>query len=328
MTLSISILCLLALVALFAFFYQFDTPFRSVEFSLAELSPNGFLGGYAVPASAESSPPTVTLEVRNASESGSWSTSDITVDYGDETELKWSSTDATSCTATAGGGFSTGGATAGTDTSITEPGPGDSETYTVSCSGTGGSANDSIVVTVRDNAPPSVTLEVQNTTDGGSWSGSDLTIDAGDETSLRWDSTYATSCSGENFSTGGSADGTQTDVTEPVLGETTQYTVQCSGGGGTAYDWLSVSATGVGPDISCTPSVVRSGNSVTCSWNTNDALPENCSVSGPGINVSPLTSATGNQTVTLSNESIFTIDCGVSGNAEIIIQVLPEIQET
>lgn len=319
---------LLALLTLLGFLYLSQAPFKSVEFNLAELSPNGFLGGYAVPASSESSPPTVTLEVRNASESGSWTTSDITVDYGDETELKWSSSNTTSCTATAGSGFSTGNSTSGTDTSITEPSPGSSATYTVSCSGSGGSANDSIVITVRDNAPPSVTLEVQNTTDGGSWSGSNLTIDAGDSISLRWDSTYATTCLGGNFTTGGSADGTQTDVTEPILGETIQYTVSCTGGGGQASDSLSVTATGVGPSISCSPVVVRQGNSTTCSWNTNDALPENCSVSGPGINESPLTSGSGSQTATVSNESVFTIDCGVSGDAEVIIQVLPVIQET
>lgn len=327
-TLLVSSWFLLALIAFSGSFYFFDAPFRSVEFNLGELSPRGFLGGYAVPASGESSPPTVTLEVRNVSESGDWTTSNITVDYGDETELRWTSTNATSCTETAGTGFTTGGATSGTDSSITEPQPNTSEAYTVSCSGDGGSANDSLTITVRDNAPPSVTLEVQNTTDGGGWSGSDLTIDAGEDISLRWDSTYATSCSGDNFSTGSAADGTQTTVTEPVLGDTVLYTVSCTGGGGTAYDWLSVDAVGTGPNISCSPSIVNSGNSTRCSWNTNDADPASCSVTGPSMNLSPLITSSGNQDVTISNESTFIIDCGVSGSAEVTVQVLPEIQET
>lgn len=67
------------------------------------------------------------------------------VEYGNSTNVSWSSQNATSCTATAGAGFSTGGGTSGSDTSdnLTT-----SETFTVVCTGPGGTGSDSADVLV------------------------------------------------------------------------------------------------------------------------------------------------------------------------------------
>lgn len=67
------------------------------------------------------------------------------VQYGNTTNISWSSQNATSCTATSGAGFSTGGGTSGSDGS--DPLTAD-ESFTVTCTGPGGTASDSASVTV------------------------------------------------------------------------------------------------------------------------------------------------------------------------------------
>ena len=78
-------------------------------------------------------PPTATLQVRLVGDV-TWSTADQIIDYGQQIELQWTSTNAVSCTAIAGAGFSTGGSTGSIDSDITEPGSNSSDTYTVECS--------------------------------------------------------------------------------------------------------------------------------------------------------------------------------------------------
>ncbi|MBP9686396.1 MAG: GBS Bsp-like repeat-containing protein, partial [Candidatus Doudnabacteria bacterium] len=67
------------------------------------------------------------------------------VGYGESTNLSWSSQNADSCTATSGAGFSTGGATSGSDGSSALTAD---ETFTVTCTGPGGTASDSVSVAV------------------------------------------------------------------------------------------------------------------------------------------------------------------------------------
>lgn len=68
-----------------------------------------------------------------------------TVTYGGTTNISWSSQETTSCTATSGAGFSTGGATSGSDGSDALTAD---ETFTVTCTGPGGTASDSVSVAV------------------------------------------------------------------------------------------------------------------------------------------------------------------------------------
>ncbi len=271
-------------------------------------------------------PPTATLyrKVNN----GSWSASDATIKEGDTVQLKWTSTNATTCTPT-GGGFSTGNKTSGTDTDVNEPSAGKSIGFEVTCTGSGGTASDTLVVTKYP--VPTATLQVRDVTKDTSWTGSDLTFQAGNTISLKWNSTNSTKCTGSNFSTGNATGGTVDPSIVPSLGETLQYVVSCTGSGGTAYDSLKVTATGVGPEINVCASgstVIRSGDGVDVCWNSNDA--DSCTVTGPGlstVNISA-TDTTGSQTITLTNESTYTIDCGNGGKEEVTVQVLPVIQET
>ena len=170
--------------------------------------------------SSEHPTPTATLEQRVGS-SGSWSGGDVNIVTGSEIHLKWSSTNATSCSGS-GSGFSTSGLN-GTDTSITEPAAGNSITYKVTCTGAGGSAEDSLTVTAVGVV--TATLEQRIGSDG-SWSGDDVTINPGQQINLKWSSTNATSCSatGGGFSAS-AVSGTDTSITEPTVGNSTVYKV-------------------------------------------------------------------------------------------------------
>lgn len=73
------------------------------------------------------------------------------VGYGSASTLQWSSSNATSCTGT---GFSTGGATSG---SVSTGALTSNQTYSVSCTGAGGTASNSATVTVLPPPPASIT---------------------------------------------------------------------------------------------------------------------------------------------------------------------------
>ena len=88
--------------------------------------------------------PTVTLKRKYK---GSWGEDDVTIKAGDRIDLKWSSTNADSCSGS-GPGFSAS-ATSGYDWFIDEPTIGNSSTYTVTCTGEGGSGQDSITITTE-----------------------------------------------------------------------------------------------------------------------------------------------------------------------------------
>lgn len=325
-----------ALLLAFAYFVFFSsTPFVSVELGLAEMSPRGERGGLAMPASGGSNPSTFNYSCADTGESVTmtWSgSSDIyghsgAVTYGlrlDDQTNSWNG-------ACNGGelpnDYCVDGLSGLSQTvDIIQGDP--YHAWVRACSGGTCGSGSNTSFTCYATLPPTADLEVQNTTTGSDWTGNNITIDVGEEIALQWTSDYAISCSGDNFSTGGDTDSSQTDVTEPVLFDTVQYTLSCTGGGGTAFDWLEVYADGDPPTITGNPKVITSGSQSTISWNTNDALPEMCSVTGPGINESPLVSATGSDVVTVNRESTYTIDCGISGHAEVIIQVLPTIQET
>ena len=92
-------------------------------------------------------PATATIETQV--NGGAWGTADQTVNPGDTVTMRWNSSYATSCTGT-GSGFATGNGTSGTD-GVTTPAPNTSDTFTVNCSGPGGSSSDSIAITTRQS---------------------------------------------------------------------------------------------------------------------------------------------------------------------------------
>jgi len=258
--------------------------------------------------------PTVTL-----------SADDTSITEGESTTLRWSSTNADTCEGS-GSGFNTRNRSSGSD-SVS---PSETTTYSVTCTGDGGDDSDSVTVSVSSPPPPppspSASLEVRNTTQGGSWTGSNITITAGDQISLRWSSSNASSCSGNNFSTGGSTSGTQSSVSEPSAGNQTIYTVSCSGSGGSDSDSLRVTSQAVNPSVSSSKSDVRLGESVTISYNMRGNDPSQCTLVGPGVSylAGSLTQQTGSIRTTISGDSRFTLTCD-GGSDNIKVELIPDI---
>jgi|GEM_PF-5965821 len=106
-------------------------------------------------------PPTVTLTANPTS-----------VSSGGSSTLTWSSTNATSCAAASPSGWTTSTATSGSAnvTNITTP-----TTYSISCTGSGGSAQASASVTITDPTPPTVSITAPS---GGATVSGSVTISA------------------------------------------------------------------------------------------------------------------------------------------------------
>lgn len=251
---------------------------------------------------------TVEHPVAPTSPTVSLSASPSSVSQGQTTTLSWTSTNATSCAATGGTGFSTGNTTSGSDTSSVLM---SNTTFSISCTGAGGTATDSATVTVGASSAPTATLLV-----------SPATTTTGGTVTLTWTSTNATSCTGvgPGFSTGGAISGS--DISSPLTTNTT-FTVSCTGsGGGAGAPPVDVSVTGdVTGSCSVTPSSITTGQSATWSaspsggngsytysWSGSDSL----SGSAQTIVKTYGTSGTKNGSVTISSngESTGALSCG------------------
>ena len=102
----------------------------------------------------------------------------MSIQAGESSTLTWSSTNATSCTAS--GGWSGSKPINGSEST----GPlSATATYALDCVGDGGNVSKNITVTV--SAPPAPTLTL---------AANPLSIQAGESSTLTWSSTNATSC--------------------------------------------------------------------------------------------------------------------------------------
>ncbi|MBX9906727.1 hypothetical protein K2X96_02415 [Patescibacteria group bacterium] len=173
-------------------------------------------------ANPPSPSPTATLEIKPRA-SSTWSTS-AQIAQGQHVDLRWSSTNASTCS---GLNFSTGGATSGTtnsDAAVSEPSVG-AISYTVSCNNGGSPVTDSVSLNVQLPMPPP-TMSV-----------SPAVVDKNGSTVVSGNLNGHTGCviAGENIS--GTADSvavsgtTYSRTTGPVLGETT-YSMTCTTWGG------------------------------------------------------------------------------------------------
>ena len=155
-------------------------------------------------------PPTISL-----------SASPTTVPMNGSTIINWSSKRASGCTAS--GDWSGSKETSGSQTisALTA-----NSSFNLSCSGPGGSASDSISVTV---ATPLPTL---------SFSASPSTVSQNGSTTLDWSSTDVTNCTASGDWSGNKS----TTGSETINVSTTdsQFTLTCSGEGGTVNDTVNV----------------------------------------------------------------------------------------
>lgn len=203
--------------------------------------------------------PSVDLDANN-------SDGPITISYNTSAVLSWTSANATSCTASIGwsGGKSLSGSeSTGNLTSL--------QTYTLSCSGSGGSASDGVTVNVSSPPAPDVDLD---------WNGSDGTVLVvyNSTGALSWviqglaDRCEASSTAGD-FS-GSKSIPTGSETKGPITSSRT-YTLTCSGPGGTHSDQVILNVSVPNPNdpsnVTVTqPNYCLSGPAATTNWTYSD----------------------------------------------------------
>jgi hypothetical protein len=101
-------------------------------------------------------------------------------------------------------------------------------TYTLSCTGSGGTVNDS--VTVQVNQPPADPPTL-------SFSASETVLVPGSSITLTWSSTNTTSCSASGGWSGGQS---LTGSAGMTINSTTTFTLTCTGPGGNIVEMLTV----------------------------------------------------------------------------------------
>jgi hypothetical protein len=150
------------------------------------------------------------------------SASPSSLTYNGSTLLSWNSSNATSCTAT--GDWSGSQPLSG---SLTINALIADSSFDLTCSGAGGSANDSVNVTIA--APPIPTIALTASPDTVSQNGS---------TTLNWSSTDATSCTASGDWSGSKAVAGSEAMNSLVVDS--QFTLTCDGVGGAVNDTVNV----------------------------------------------------------------------------------------
>jgi hypothetical protein len=254
----------------------------------------------------------VTLQNSITGVGGPWTSSDPTINPNNSLALRWVSTGASSCTATAGNGFSTGSGnpTTGTDP-VTPPTPGTNALYTVSCTGLGGTTDRTITVTTRaypNLTQPDITYLLSPTFNSttGAYDYIDVTFqtrnDGGSDTlaTANYEFQFDQSRNGYEYTTTGSIGlltvSQAVNRTERVSGSISFGNVRTrvfvdnnnavtetnEGDNVRVFDFV-ISPPNPGLNITVSRPTVRGGETVTINWNTGATYPMNCSVLGPGI---------------------------------------------
>jgi Putative Ig domain len=177
--------------------------------------------------------------------------------------------------------------------------------FSLTCTGAGGNATQSVVVVVSAAPPPPVPTVTLNASPGS--------ITIGDATLLTWSSTNATRCTAS-----GAWSGTREVSGSASTGALTTdsiFTLSCIGPGGNASSSsanVAVSAPPPAPalTLNATPTSVARGNGSTLTWSSTNAT--SCVASGAWSGPVPVsgTSSTGE----LAADATFTLTCmGVGG---------------
>ncbi|MCL4426827.1 hypothetical protein M1534_00510, partial [Patescibacteria group bacterium] len=234
------------------------------------------------------------------------------INQGSSATLIWNTTNATSCTASGGSGFSGSESTSGSAVVS----PSGTTTYSITCfNSTGQSATASVTVTVnqQQQQQPIVTISANPTV-----------ISQGSSSILTWNAVNATSCtatSGAGFSGGETTSGSQTVY--PTFTQT--YTLMCfnnSGQTGAASVTITVNQQQQQPTVTITanPTFVNQGSSSTLIWNSTNATYCTASNGWSGNE-----STSGSMTVTPSVTTTYTLNCfngtGQSATASVTITV-------
>ena len=209
---------------------------------------------------------------------------------GAQATLTWTSTNATSCTVNPGSFSGTSG-----NRVVTVPSP--SQTYTIFCTGPGGSASDSVTVNVTSQPQP-ITADIKaNGSDGP------ITIEHNTSANISWTSQNANSCT---VSPGGWT-GTSGSQSSGNLTFTQTYTVNCTGNNGSASDSVSVQVNQQNlptVDLTASPRTITQGQTAVLSWTSQNA--NSCSAS---VGWSGSKSTFGSETAAPSFTTTYTITC-------------------
>ncbi|OGG62205.1 hypothetical protein A3C87_01280 [Candidatus Kaiserbacteria bacterium RIFCSPHIGHO2_02_FULL_49_34] len=250
------------------------------------------------------------------------------VGYGGASTVTWSTTNATACTAS--GDWTGNKAVSGSQTMsniIKTP-----NTYSMTCTGPGGSVTRIANATTGGTSGTSVTIPAPTATlqvrvNGGAWTTAAQTIEPTDTINLQWGSTNASTCNAGGF-TAGTTSGIATAVDEPAPGTTKTYTVQCPGATGTSPANASVDVTTRSrlPTLTSSSLIVTSGSTATltydlnsnpsCTFDTTDTTLNNVVVSTNGAK----------STGQITKQTVYTLECP-GGNATIIINIEGDIRE-
>ncbi len=197
---------------------------------------------------------------------------DSSIPYNSSTTLRWNSSNATSCTANGGvngwsgsknlsGTFNTGSLSSTT-------------TYNITCSNSVGSASDSVTVTVGGAPIDRPTVSI---------SADDTSLDSGDNTTVRWNSSNADTCTGSGGSNGWSGSRTLSgSFNTGSLTNTRTFTITCSNSSGSATDSVTINVNDQGDrptvDIRADDTTLDSGDSTIIRWDSDNA--DTCRASG------------------------------------------------
>ena len=235
---------------------------------------------------------TVIVRQPTAAPTVSFAASPLSVSSGGSSTLTWSSSNATSCVASGdwtgtkavSGSNSTGALTAG-------------KTYTLACTGAGGTVTRSASVSIA--APGAPTL---------SFAAAPTSVKSGSASQLTWSTTNATGCSASGGWTGAKAkSGTQSTG---ALTSGASYTMTCSGAGGSVSQTASVAIIPA-PTLSFTavPATVQAGAATQLTWSATDATACTASGSWSGTKAASGTQSSG----ALNSNATFTLTCTGAG---------------
>jgi trimeric autotransporter adhesin len=229
-----------------------------------------------------------------------------TVSAGNSATLKWSASDAASCTAS--GGW------AGVRSAIgsTSTGPVNADTtYTLSCSGPGGVAAQSATVSVT-SLPPTLSLTA-----------SPSTVAKGATAKLNWSSANAASCVASGAWSGAKA--VSGSLTTGALSAPATYTLTCTGVGGSAVQSQSISVGGASApvvNLSSTPSTVKTGAASVLNWSARNAT--SCTASGAWSGAKSIQGSLATNTLTADATYVLTcIGTGGSAAQSTTVSVIP-----
>ena len=241
----------------------------------------------------------VTVSVQAPLPTVNISVTPTSITLGQSATLNWSSTNATSCTAS--NGWSGAQATSGTQ-SVTPAQIGTSN-YTLTCNGAGGGLVATAILTVTNSPSPTVNISVIPTS-----------ITLGQSATLNWSSTNATSCAASNGWSGAQNTSGTTMVTPSAAGTAT-YTLTCNGLGGGLVATAALLVTNPPPpavNISVTPTSITLGQSATLNWSSTNAT--SCMASN-GWSGAQNTGGTTMVTPSAAGTATYTLSCSGAAGA-------------